>query len=305
MTKTLFTRLSCMADKDTNRSSEFDRIVYDSGLVRVGAFRCHPEHPSFQDTGPAMNCCFVFPRTAVEIQHEHEAAFVANPNVVTFYNAGQSYWRRAISSKGDHCDWFGVESQVVRDVVRTFDRRADDRPERPFLLSRGLADSSTYLEQRSLFAEITAGHLIDALRMEETVMELLARVVGSSYANCAPRPPSKVSSRQRDAIHYAETLLSGNPAERVTLQCLASKVNLSPYHLCRLFRQVTGIKLHQYRLRFRVRAALSEVMESHRPLTDIALDAGFSSHSHFTDSFRSEFGATPSRMRISRPAASR
>jgi Transcriptional regulator containing an amidase domain and an AraC-type DNA-binding HTH domain len=293
-----------MADKGPHPSSEFDRIVYETGLVRVGAFRCHPSHPSFQDTGPARNFCFVFPRTAVEIQHEHEAAFVANPNVVTFYNAGQSYGRRAISPTGDHCDWFGMESEVVREVVRTFDRRADDRPERAFLLNRGWADSSTYFEQRSLFAEITSRHLIDTLRIEETILELLARVVRSSYSDCAPRPPAEVSSRQRDAIHHAETLLSGNPAERVTLQGVASRVSLSPYHLCRLFRQVTGVKLHQYRLRFRLRAALSEVMDSHRPLTDIALEAGFSSHSHFTDSFRSEFGATPSQMRIPRPATS-
>jgi AraC family transcriptional regulator len=290
-----------MVDREPSQLSEHDRIVYDSGLILIGAFRCHPAHPSFQDTGPARNFCFVFPRTAVKIQHEDEAAFVANPNVVTFYNAGQSYWRRAISPKGDHCDWFGVEPRVVRDVVRTLDRRADDRPERAFLLSRGWADSSTYLEQRSLLAEIAAGH-IDALRIEETVMELVARVVHCSYANCAPRPPAEVGSRQRDAIHHAETLLSGNPAERVTLQGLSSNVGLSPYHLCRLFRQVTGVKLHQYRLRFRLRAALSEVMESRRPLTDVALDTDFSSHSHFTESFRSEFGATPSQMRISRPA---
>jgi hypothetical protein len=35
--------------------------------------------------------------------------------------------------------------------------------------------------------------------------------------------------------------------------------------------------------RLRLREALTEVVESRRPLTDIALDAGFSSHSHFTD----------------------
>ena len=87
---------------------EIDRIVFDSGLVRVGAFRCHPDDPSFHDSGPARNCCFVFPRTAVEIQHEHERAFVANPNVVTFYNQGQAYLRNAVSIEGDRCDWFGV-----------------------------------------------------------------------------------------------------------------------------------------------------------------------------------------------------
>jgi AraC-like DNA-binding protein len=293
-----------VVDTEPN-SSEFDRIVYDSGLIRIGAFRCHPAHPSFQDTGPARNYCFVFPRTAVEIQHEHDAAFVANPNVVTFYNSGQNYWRRAISAKGDHCDWFGVEPRVVREVVRAFDRRADDRAEQPFQLSRGWTDSSTYFEQRSLFAEITDGHLSDPLRIDETVLGLLASVVRSSYSNGPPRPPAKVVSRQRDAIHDAETVLSGNPADRVTLQGLASKVSLSPYHLCRLFRHVTGIKLHQYRLRIRLRAALTEVMESRHALTDIALNAGFSSHSHFTDSFRTEFGTTPSQMRIARPASRR
>ena len=93
---------------------EIDRIVFDSGLVRVGAFRCHPDDPSFHDSGPARNCCFVFPRTAVEIHHEHERAFVANPNVVTFYNQGQAYLRNAVCIEGDRCDWFGVEIDVVQ-----------------------------------------------------------------------------------------------------------------------------------------------------------------------------------------------
>src|ERR1700746_2329695 len=128
-----------------------DQVVFESGLVRIGAFRCHPEHPSFHDTGPIENYCFVFPRTAVEIQHEHEPAFVANPNIVTFYNSGQGYVRTPISPEGDHCDWFGVESELVRDVVREFDSRVDDRPERPFTLSRGWSDAPTYLLQRHLF----------------------------------------------------------------------------------------------------------------------------------------------------------
>src|SRR5690348_12668892 len=119
---------------------EVDRIVFDSGLVRVGAFRCYPDDPSFRDSGPARNCCFVFPRTAVEIQHEHERAFVANPNVVTFYNQGQAYLRNPVSIEGDRCDWFGVEMDVVQDVVRSFDPAFEEHPERPFQFTRGWAD---------------------------------------------------------------------------------------------------------------------------------------------------------------------
>lgn len=63
------------------------------------------------------NYCFVFPRTAVEIQHERKPAFVANPNVVRFYNAGQVYWRNPISPEGDRCDPFGVKPGLVREPL--------------------------------------------------------------------------------------------------------------------------------------------------------------------------------------------
>lgn len=43
--------------------------------------------------------------------------------------------------------------------------------------------------------------------------------------------------------------------------------------------------------------------EDRGDLTDIALSFGFSSHSHFTDSFRREFGIPPSRLRREGAAA--
>src|SRR5438270_10523717 len=109
-----------------------DTIVLETGLVRIGAFRCQTSHPAFADSGPARNFCFVFPRTAVRIQHAHEHAFIANPNVVTFYNQRQEYRRGAVSPEGDRCDWFGLDPAVVRDVMRRYDARVDDRPEEPF-----------------------------------------------------------------------------------------------------------------------------------------------------------------------------
>jgi AraC-like DNA-binding protein len=44
-------------------------------------------------------------------------------------------------------------------------------------------------------------------------------------------------------------------------------------------------------------AALGEVLASSRGLTDIGVDLGFSSHSHFTATFRRAFGVTPSALR--------
>jgi AraC-like DNA-binding protein len=280
-------------------ATDFEHIVFDSGGVRIGAFRCHPDHPSFQDSGPARNYCFVFPRTAVRIEHEHEPPFVANANVVTFYNSGQTYCRSSISPEGDHCDWFGLDSQLVRDVVRTVDSSVDDQPERPFLRTHGWADSSTYLFQRKLFARVSAQPATDTLWVEENVIELLDRVVRNAY-QVAPLMPPAIGSRHKTAAYDIETILSRRNGEDPTLTGIAREIGLSAYHVCRLFHRVTGMKLHQYRLRLRLRAALAEVQDSTRPLTDIALDAGFYSHSHFTAAFGKEFGLTPSALRASR-----
>ena len=280
-----------------------DRIVFDSGLVRVGAFRCHPDDPSFHDSGPARNCCFVFPRTAVEIQHEHERAFVANPNVVTFYNQGQAYLRNAVSIEGDRCDWFGVEIDVVQDVVRSLDPAFEMHPDRPFSITRGWADSSTYLSQRRLFEQVAAGAVEEPLMVEESVVSLLDQVVRSAYKATALTRPSIVGPKQRDIVHHIEFVLSRQWGERLSLRDLADEVGISVYHLCRLFRRATGSTLHQYRQKLRVRWSLEGVMESSRALVDIALDAGFSSHSHYTSSFRQEFAQTPSSVRA--PQSSR
>jgi AraC family transcriptional regulator len=46
-----------------------------------------------------------------------------------------------------------------------------------------------------------------------------------------------------------------------------------------------------------LRAALERLAEPGVDLIDIALDLGFSSHSHFTECFRRNFGKTPSAVR--------
>jgi AraC family transcriptional regulator len=274
-----------------------DRVIFASDLVRVGEFRCHPDHPSFRDSGPTENSCFVFSRTAVEIQTSQGAAFVANPNGVTFHNPGQPYQRRVVDGMGDLCDWFGVNLEVARDAVRAINPSVDDRPECPFPTPNGQSDSSTYLLQRKLFLHIIAGRITDPLTIEESVISLLERVIRSSLPHHRAPDRRNESPRQREMVRHAEAILSRSPGERVTLQAIADELGASAFHVCRLFHRVTGTPLHRYRLRYRLRTALEAVTESARAITDIALDAEFSSHSHFTEAFKREFGVAPSGVR--------
>ena len=86
-------------------------------------------------------------------------------------------------------------------------------------------------------------------------------------------------------------------SEAVTLDDVAAAVNASPFNFSRIFQQQTGMPIHRYLTVLRLRAALELIADPHADLTGVALDLGFSSHSHFTDVFRREFGETPSAVR--------
>jgi AraC-like DNA-binding protein len=55
--------------------------------------------------------------------------------------------------------------------------------------------------------------------------------------------------------------------------------------------------IHRYLTLLRLRASLDRLAEGASNLTALALEFGFSSHSHFADAFRREFGRTPSDVR--------
>jgi AraC-like DNA-binding protein len=105
------------------------------------------------------------------------------------------------------------------------------------------------------------------------------------------------ASRRREWIREAKTLLAARFDRRLALGDVARHLGLSPYYLCRTFRAFTGYTLHGYLNELRLRASLERLHERDDDLTGIALDLGFSSHSHFTSAFRRKFGITPSRFR--------
>ena len=134
-----------------------------------------------------------------------------------------------------------------------------------------------------------------ALEIEESALAVLD---AAARAGSGPAPPARWS-RRADAVRE---VLAARLAERVTLDLLTREVAVSPFHLARGFRQAVGLPIHRYLNQLRLRVALARLTGTGGDLLSVALDCGFSSHAHFTDAFRGEFGAPPSRFR---PAPSR
>jgi AraC-like DNA-binding protein len=274
-----------------------DEVVFESALVRVGAFRCDADHAAFRQSAPIVNHCVWFSRTPVVIQPQHEGSFVANANTATFYNRGESFGRRRVAAQGDESDWFAVDESLACRIVDACSPSGGVEHAGLFPWSHVAIDSATYFRQRALFEAATSASRADPFSIEEGVIDLVERAMRQASSANRGRQAPRVSSRHRVLARDIELVLSGEFARPLSLTDLAGRVGASVYHLCRVFRAVTGSTMHQYRRHLRLRAALEAVTGGDATITQIAVGLGFPSHSHFTNAFRGEFGVLPSALR--------
>ncbi|MBE7385132.1 MAG: helix-turn-helix transcriptional regulator [Leptolyngbya sp. SIO1E4] len=96
----------------------------------------------------------------------------------------------------------------------------------------------------------------------------------------------------RQAIDYIQAHL----ADDISLATIAEVVGMSQYHFSRLFKQTTGFSPYQYVIKCRVERGKELLLQKERNITDISLQVGFSSHSHFTQNFKRLIGVTPKKF---------
>ncbi|MFZ1872134.1 MAG: AraC family transcriptional regulator [Chania sp.] len=78
---------------------------------------------------------------------------------------------------------------------------------------------------------------------------------------------------------------------------LAAQAGLSEFHFARMFKHSTGQAPHQYVMRIRLQQAEKLLRHTLIPLTQIALECGFSSSSHFSNRFKAAYGCAPLQLR--------
>lgn len=91
-----------------------------------------------------------------------------------------------------------------------------------------------------------------------------------------------------DIIFY----INNNLEEPLALETVADAFYISKFHLTRLFKEITGLTFHQYILKKRLNWAKSLLLEG-KSATDASLSGGFNDYSHFSRTFKKEFGLSP------------
>ena len=128
-----------------------------------------------------------------------------------------------------------------------------------------------------------------SLALSAHVMELLGDLI---ERHAMPMAGVPAPAREHRAVMAARTYIETNYAQPIRLATLARQVNLSVFHLIRLFRRATGLPPCGYLEQVRVLRAQTMLLAG-ASLSEVAYATGFSDQSHFTRRFKRVFGVTP------------
>lgn len=238
----------------------------------------------------AGNTELVFPYRGIFARHLGRDQAVGEANQVLFFNATEGYRVSHPVTGGDASLSLDIREDLLREIapksllrdgaVLAFRRhrlRIDGRAQALVaLLRHGLAQGTA-----------------QPLEAESLALTLVQRALGprTSHATDAGIAPARLADR-------VKLVLASDLTRRWTLGEIAAEVGGSPVYLTQVFRKVEGMPLYRYQLRLRLARAL-DLLPDYDDLTQLGLDLGFSSHSHFSAAFREAYGRSPSEFRRS------
>src|ERR1044071_3667190 len=276
------------------------RPLYQSPIISVHDYCCHIERggPGAEEVSDANN--IVLMRHGAFARHFGRRTITADVNQAVFFSRESTYRVSHPADCGDRGTVFTVSPRVLNDIVRELDPSIDEHPDQPFRFVTGPCDSRVFWRHRELVQRLESAEPLEALWADVTALQLVADVLESAFVHRGVERKPRREGTDGDHAERAEaakTYLAARMRARAMLDEVALSVHASPFPLARIFQQQTGVPVHRYLTQLRLRASLERLAAGASDLTALALELGFSSHSHFTDAFRREFGKSPSEMR--------
>jgi AraC-like DNA-binding protein len=182
------------------------------------------------------------------------------------------------SFRSMHMPWSFLEN-VAADII--------EQPSLPAFSSSLVSEPKTFREFISLHQTLeNSGTRLEQETLMLGFFETLLRRVSSTNSS------QLKGGREILAVRRAQQYLQEHFNREVTLEELATHVNLSPYYFHRSFCRQTGIPPHAYQIQLRLLHA-RELLRKRWPVVAIAQAAGFADQSHLTRLFKRFTGVTP------------
>lgn len=275
------------------------RWLFEGPVISIGRWRC---------TADAAQRGLEKQQLWHDISFVHHGSYelsapsgadLADTTSIVYLNPFMPYRTAHPCGCGDRGSTLKIREDVLRDLLAERDPGAVDRPGGLFPRHHALGSSRVHVAQRLLTQRLAGGTPAEPLAVEEAALNIVAGALDSLLGPPARARPASAGTRKRhrDQVRAVREILQQRYTESLHLDDLASAVGLSVHHLCRVFRREAGVPVHRYLTRLRLCHALAAAADGVADLTRLALDLGFSSHSHFTAAFRREFSIPPSLVR--------
>ena len=264
---------------------EFDThpvLVTDTVSVWDTVCQGRCRHKSAEECASAT--WLVYPYRGVYVHHAAGEEAVAEANQAIAINAGEGYRVSHPVPGGDRCLSVGVAAPLLQELAPAQYLRRGAMP--AFNRARFRIDARAQALTALLRHSLAKGE-IETLEAETLTLTLVRRTLGMRTSHVAAG-----TFGRRKIVDRAKLVLSSQPERRWTLAEIAAQVGVSPVYLTQVFQQVEGLPLYRYQLQLRLARAL-DLLAGCENLTTLALDLGFSSHSHFAAAFRKTYGKTP------------
>jgi AraC family transcriptional regulator len=264
--------------------------LLDTGTVTVRTVHCLGtcRHRSAEECALATH--LVFPYRGLYTRHVGQDQAVADANHVLFFNNGEGYRVSHPVTGGDSSLDLTLAEPLLQEVAPAA------------LLNNGATlgfqEQHLRIDPRAqalvaLLRHTLENQTIESLEAESLALTLVARSLGPRTSH---RP--RATYGRRRLVDRVKVLLAGDLAKRWTLAEIGREIGSSPVYLTQAFQQAEGLPLYRYHLRLRLARAL-DLIARREDIAALALDLGFSSHSHFTAAFKQAYGRSPSEFKQS------
>jgi len=255
------------------------RETFVGSTLRIHRVRCRPHDGACGPVEESGKDGLALPLRGLFVKHgRRDERMVADPCHALFFKAGEPYRVSHPVAGGDECLFLEPGAELAAHMAVW--------PKLSVL-------ASDMVLARQVLAHRLERGLASPLEAEERALALL----GALRQGTPRRAAARERSRRFEIVEAAQLALAREPGRAWRLGELADAAYCSAFYLARTFNSVVGMPLHRYELRTRLARALDYVLDTAQDLTTIALELGFSSHSHFSAAFRRLYGVPPSALR--------
>jgi len=273
------------------------RWTFQERSVRIARWRCRHSRTNPGSERAQSVPMIIFMHSGSFRAHSSDAIGLLDCTRAGLFNAGVPFQSAHPYGGNDSGSDLAIRPDVLGEIIARHDPASAHHPDRPFRRGWGPCDPESFLLHRVVLRKASAASdRVDTLEVEELSLLLADRIVGSALGDGSPRADGG-TPRERAEAEALRGLLSAHPGARHHLDALARRFSSTPFRLCRSFRAATGSTIHRYLTGVRLRRAVDRLAGGCRDLTDLAFELGFSSHSHFTSTFRRSLGVTPEGVR--------